>query len=93
MTDNPIPLECWNVVAVNELPEEYPADIELSDGPFGWKNTNTDTVLHLEFDEDSSEWIVAGSNSAVATADDIASAQSKAREYMGKHPRPSPMVG
>lgn len=93
MNENTDQLEHWNAIAVDELPDRFPDNVDPDDGPFGWKNTNTDTVLHIDYDTESNEWIVTGGNSIVATAGELSTVKSDAREYMHDHPRPSPMVG
>ncbi|QLH82141.1 hypothetical protein [Halosimplex pelagicum] len=93
MTDQDNPLEHWTTISVDELPEQYPDHVTLDDGPFGWKNIHTDTVLHLEYESGNGEWIVAGCNSVVGRAEDLPSIKAEAREYMRNHRRPSPIVG
>lgn len=93
MTDQNVPLEHWTAISVDELPDRFPDDVDPTDGPFGWKNVNTDTVLHIEYDTESDEWIVTGSNSVVGRAETLSGVQSEACEYMHANPRPSSMVG
>jgi hypothetical protein len=93
MTNQTSPLKHWTVINVDEVTAQYPDHVDLDDGPFGWKNVHTDTVLHVEYDIDAEEWIVAGSNSVVGQAEDLPGVQSEAREYMHEHARPSSMVG
>jgi len=93
MTNQTDPLEHWTVINVDEVPAQYPDHVGLDDGPFGWKNVHTDTILHVEYDADAEKWIVTGSNSVVGQAEDLSGVKAETREYMREHPRPSSMVG
>jgi hypothetical protein len=86
----------WSRTEVDEIPEEYPDDVEVEDGPFQWRNDNTERKIWLKPNElendEFDEWLVTGENSVVTSAESIEEAQAAARRFMSENTHPSAMI-
>jgi hypothetical protein len=82
-------LEEWEIWRPDELPENYPDDVGLEDGPFAWINGNKET-LGIEYLEGG--WHIRGDGSLYYVSDELKKAQEHAIKLLSKdNGGPSPM--
>lgn len=71
----------------------------MHDEPRAWRNTETDTILCVRYNDEEEYWEVTGQNSRLYPSTDegeppqsLEEAKELACDYMRDHPSPSPMV-
>lgn len=97
MNDTTETPEHWTEVDVEQLPEEYPDGVTENDGPFLWKNDNTDRRIWLEPNvdpqiEEFDDWLVTGENSIVTSEGSLSDARDAAYRFMENNTHPSSMI-